>query len=309
MARLHETPRSVFVDKMAVRSPIAGRARALFPYLTGARARVQSILLDSAEQQGGVLECDVKLFLVPRLCLGMSCLAGSACFFAFRRTGRSAAVLARQSLARQCVPRRSLGPRESFTSHSRTPPGLVVRRACMLEPSVPVPVRRIAPMPSAPQAGRLGWVLALLLVVATALFFWRLGERDLWSSHEARAAMNAASVLADGDALPRLHDGRPETQKPPLYYWLAAAAGLAARRGRCSRPSACPRRWRRWRSSLLVVRVAAVVLGRPLAGLTAGLILATGIHFPWLAHRPHRRAADARRRRRRAGVLRRASRP
>src|SRR5262245_12488590 len=65
-----------------------------------------------------------------------------------------------------------------------------------------------------------------LLLVGLALFFWRLADRDLWSSHEARAAMNAASLLdPDSNGLPRLFDGRAETQKPPLYYWLAAAIG------------------------------------------------------------------------------------
>src|SRR5260370_5346351 len=54
------------------------------------------------------------------------------------------------------------------------------------------------------------------------LFFHRLADRDLWSSHEARAAMDAESIL-DGDwRLPHLNDGRTELQKPPLYYWLVA---------------------------------------------------------------------------------------
>src|SRR5215207_7499219 len=58
------------------------------------------------------------------------------------------------------------------------------------------------------------------------LFFDRLGERDLWGSHEARAAQNARRMLDDGDwALPRLFDGATELQKPPMYYWCAAAIG------------------------------------------------------------------------------------
>src|SRR4051812_46407362 len=70
--------------------------------------------------------------------------------------------------------------------------------------------------------------LLLLCVLAVGLFFYRLGQRDLWSSHEARAAMDAQSVL-DGERVPRLYDGRLEVQKPPLYYW--AVAGLAWLRG------------------------------------------------------------------------------
>ena len=60
------------------------------------------------------------------------------------------------------------------------------------------------------------------------LFFHGLGRRDLWNSHEARAAMNARSVLEDGRwLLPELHDGHTELQKPPLYYWLVAGFASA----------------------------------------------------------------------------------
>src|SRR5436190_22951197 len=62
------------------------------------------------------------------------------------------------------------------------------------------------------------------------LFFYRLADRDLWNSHEARAAMDAQTLLSDGAwGLPRLFDGRVELQKPPLYYWLVA--GIAWLRG------------------------------------------------------------------------------
>src|SRR5207248_9492868 len=58
------------------------------------------------------------------------------------------------------------------------------------------------------------------------LFFDRLGERDLWASHEARAAQDAQTILDTGDwVVPRLFDGQPELQKPPLYYWLVAGLG------------------------------------------------------------------------------------
>src|SRR5262249_46235179 len=62
------------------------------------------------------------------------------------------------------------------------------------------------------------------------LFFHRLADRDLWSSHEARAAQNAQGILDTGDwVLPQLYDQRPELQKPPLFYWLVA--GFARLRG------------------------------------------------------------------------------
>ncbi len=113
------------------------------------------------------------------------------------------------------------------------------------------------------------------------LFFHRLADRDLWSSHEARAGMDAQSVL-DGEWLPRLYDGRPELQKPPLYYWLVAA--LARARGTAVDAWAV-----RLPSALAALGCVGLLLllgwakGRPRAGLLAGLALATGIHFTWLA--------------------------
>src|SRR5258707_10522226 len=77
-----------------------------------------------------------------------------------------------------------------------------------------------APVPS---AARRGWHLPILIALSGFLFFYHLAERDLWSSHEARAAQDAQSVLDDHQwGLPRLFDGRLELQKPPLYYWLVA---------------------------------------------------------------------------------------
>src|SRR3954462_7966671 len=67
--------------------------------------------------------------------------------------------------------------------------------------------------------------LALLLLCGS-LFFRGIGSRELWASHEARAAQNAQRMLEDGDwLLPRLYDGQVELQKPPAFYWLVAAVG------------------------------------------------------------------------------------
>src|SRR5580765_5266407 len=58
------------------------------------------------------------------------------------------------------------------------------------------------------------------------LFLPGLGDRDLTSSHEARAAQNAQMILDEGHWLvPRLFDRHLELQKPPLYYWLVAVFG------------------------------------------------------------------------------------
>src|SRR4051812_50095006 len=66
----------------------------------------------------------------------------------------------------------------------------------------------------------------LLSAFALILFTVGINSRSLWASHEARTAQNAQRMLDDGDWLvPRLYDGQAELQKPPGYYWLAAAVG------------------------------------------------------------------------------------
>jgi 4-amino-4-deoxy-L-arabinose transferase-like glycosyltransferase len=123
----------------------------------------------------------------------------------------------------------------------------------------------------------------LILLAVYLLFFHRLANRDLWSSHEARAAMDAQTILDDGNwGLPRLFDGRWELQKPPLYYWLTASAawlrgGVDALAVRL--PAAL--------SATLCVFAVAVGLGlaagRRVAGALAAVVLATALHFTWLA--------------------------
>ena len=121
------------------------------------------------------------------------------------------------------------------------------------------------------------------LAVSYLLFFHRLADRDLWSSHEARAGMDAQTVL-DGGAwgLPRLFSGEPELQKPPLYYWLVAAIALlrggvvdvwAVRLPAAGAAVLCA-------AGLTVFGRAR---GRFVAGAAAGLALATALHFTWLA--------------------------
>lgn len=125
--------------------------------------------------------------------------------------------------------------------------------------------------------------LLLASLALYLLFFYRLTARDLWSSHEARAAMDATTLLSGtGPALvPYLFDGTPELQKPPLYYALAALVGWA------------------WGGvDAFAVRLPATLAGlgccglvawwlarrgRPLLGLLTATVLATGVHFTLLA--------------------------
>jgi 4-amino-4-deoxy-L-arabinose transferase-like glycosyltransferase len=73
------------------------------------------------------------------------------------------------------------------------------------------------------------WVRALLLGGAALLLFARLGATGLWAPDEPRYG-HVAETVRSGEHGPAglvlLHlNGEPYTQKPPLYYWLAAAAG------------------------------------------------------------------------------------
>jgi 4-amino-4-deoxy-L-arabinose transferase-like glycosyltransferase len=134
-----------------------------------------------------------------------------------------------------------------------------------------------------PSSKRLTLFALLACIGLFFLFFYRLADRDLWSSHEARAAMDAQTVLDGPDwALPHLYDGQAELQKPPLYYWLVA--GFAALHGGeveawdVRLPAAlaalgcvCVLTWLGWER------------GRLLAGFLAGTALATAVHFTWLA--------------------------
>src|SRR5262249_9712044 len=120
------------------------------------------------------------------------------------------------------------------------------------------------------------------IVVIFFLFFHGLADRDLWSSHEGRAAQDAQTMLGDGTwGLPHLFDGSVDLQKPPLYYWMVAALGLLrggvdALAGRLPAGPA--------RGALVVgVGVGLRQAGRPAAGIVAAAVLATGLHFTWLA--------------------------
>jgi len=74
------------------------------------------------------------------------------------------------------------------------------------------------------RASRLWLIAACVPVLGVFLLFFRLGDRDLDGSHEARAALNARWYLAHPGPGPSfLPDGTLEAQKPPAYYWAVAA--------------------------------------------------------------------------------------
>lgn len=117
----------------------------------------------------------------------------------------------------------------------------------------------------------------------SVLFIPALADRDLTSSHEARAAQNAQSMLERGNwLLPGLLDRHVELQKPPMYYWLVALLGWCngghVNEWAVRLPaalSACV--------TVLFLAYLGMRTGRPLAGFLAAIILASSVHFTWLA--------------------------
>src|SRR5439155_9506718 len=132
---------------------------------------------------------------------------------------------------------------------------------------------------------RLLFISSLWLIVLCAfLFFYRLCDRDLWSSHEGRAAQDAETILEDGNwGLPRLFDRKyVDLQKPPLYYWLVAAVALI--RGQpvdawaVRLPSALAAA-----GCVFLLYWFGIHRCRLRAAFLAALVLATAVHFTWLA--------------------------
>jgi 4-amino-4-deoxy-L-arabinose transferase-like glycosyltransferase len=113
------------------------------------------------------------------------------------------------------------------------------------------------------------------------LFFFQLGGRDLTSSHEARAAQNAQSMLDTGEwGLPVAFDGTIDLQKPPGYYWLAATAGWLNGGRMDAWTTRLPAAIAGFATVLLVF---GFLRKWPAAARMAAMILATAVHFTAIA--------------------------
>jgi len=128
------------------------------------------------------------------------------------------------------------------------------------------------------------WPSICLFLFCAALFLPGLAERDLTSSHEARAAQNAQVILDEGHWLvPRLYDRHLELQKPPMYYWLVAliawARGGVVDAWAVRLPAALSAL-----ATVMFLNYLGVRAQRPIAGFLAAVILASCVHFTWLAH-------------------------
>jgi 4-amino-4-deoxy-L-arabinose transferase-like glycosyltransferase len=138
--------------------------------------------------------------------------------------------------------------------------------------SVPTVPSRVASRPRA--------LPALLLAPVALLFFLRLGALPLLEPDEGRYTEIPREMLASGDLVtPRL-DGVLYFEKPPLYYWLTAAAETLVG------PSELAGRL--WSAllglagALVAARLAATMAG-PQAGRAALVVLATSPLYLGLA--------------------------
>jgi len=138
----------------------------------------------------------------------------------------------------------------------------------------------------APTAGD-RWLARLVWTGAALLLLTGLGGVDLWAPDEPRYAAVAEELRSfqhGPRGLALLHlGGAAYTQKPPLYFWLAALAGA---------PGGAVTEWAaRLPSALcgvatvgLVMQFGTGLLGRR-SGAYAGLLLLTAFEFAHLARR------------------------
>ncbi len=116
-----------------------------------------------------------------------------------------------------------------------------------------------------PRARADGLAPGLVLAAAALLLLSGLETPDLWAPDEPRYAEVAEELRARPQALLHLDD-EPYTQKPPLYFWLAALAGAPG--GRVTERAA------RLPSALAGVATVAVTLalGSSLLGRRSGCL-------------------------------------
>ena len=127
-----------------------------------------------------------------------------------------------------------------------------------------------------------------LVAAATLLFSLGLGGIDLWAPDEPRYGAIAEELRSgrhgpEGLVLLHLND-EPYTQKPPLYFWLAALAGSLP--GRVSEiPARLPSALAGVLCVALTARVARRLGHSPRAALLAAAFLATSFRFVFTARR------------------------
>lgn len=70
--------------------------------------------------------------------------------------------------------------------------------------------------------------VTLLFVALAAAFAWRSETRELHHRSERRSVVIVEELLRSGEWLAPTYAGRVRLQKPPLYYWVGAAAAAVS---------------------------------------------------------------------------------
>jgi 4-amino-4-deoxy-L-arabinose transferase-like glycosyltransferase len=138
------------------------------------------------------------------------------------------------------------------------------------------------------QLSRSRRALVVLLVGACLLYGLGLGRTDLWAPDEPRYGAIAEELRSfrhgpSGLVLLRLNDA-PYTQKPPLYFWLAAAMGVPFERVHetaARLPSAIAGIF----CIALTVWIGTMLFARSMPAILAAGLLATSFRFVFTARR------------------------
>jgi len=140
---------------------------------------------------------------------------------------------------------------------------------------------------SVTRSGR-NWTTAALLAAAAILLLLRLSGTDLWAPDEPRYAQVAEEMRAlergPADLVLLRLNGAPYTQKPPLYYWLAALAGAPGERvteWAARLPSAVAGIALVW----VTLQLGQALFQQRAVGLWSAAILLTSFRFAHLARR------------------------
>ena len=124
----------------------------------------------------------------------------------------------------------------------------------------------------------------LVLLGAVLLYLPGLGATDLWAPDEPRTAQVAEELRAGAGHRVLLHlNGAPYTQKPPLYFWLAALAGTPVDRV-TAQAARLPSALAGVASVALTLALGASLLGRR-TGVAAAALLLTLPSWARLARR------------------------
>ena len=129
----------------------------------------------------------------------------------------------------------------------------------------------VADPPARARRERLAALAVLALTAAGLLFL--LDAAPVARTAERRTYAVAAHMIESGDWLVPVENGKPRLQKPPLFYWAAAAAASAAGEAKLSVFSL------RLPSALSALALLAVVYawGRSLGGVPCGAVSALAL--------------------------------